>query len=91
MALVGTIHNTGHFLNLMISGYFSDKFGRRRVFIFSMIVGGILPIFRSFAWNYISFVSIQFIDAFLVAGVYTAGYILGIIFLLELVQSIFKI
>lgn len=64
----------------MISGFFSDKFGRRIVFIFSTIAGGVFPIIRSFSWNYISFVIIEFIDALLVAGVYTAGYILGIKF-----------
>lgn len=61
----------------MISGYFSDKYGRKKVFIFSTLVGGILPIIRSFAWSYLAFTIIEFTDALLVAGIYTAGYILG--------------
>lgn len=71
------MHNTAHFLNLMISGYFSDKFGRKKVFIFSTICGGIFPIIRSFAWNYNSFVIFEFVDTIFVSGVFTAGFILG--------------
>lgn len=74
---MGTVHNIGHFLNLMVSGYFSDKFGRKVVFVVSTICGGIFPIIRSFMTNYVAFTVIEFIDTSIVAGIYTAGFILG--------------
>ena len=76
--MVGTVHSVGHLLNLLITGYFSDKYGRRSVLIFSALGAATFGIIRTFAWDYLSFTILEFIDAFLGAGVYTAGFILAL-------------
>lgn len=77
MSFVGTTHNFGLFLGLIISGYFSDKFGRKIVIIFIMITGGIFPVIRSFSQNYISYIILEFIDALCEGGSYAAVYVYG--------------
>lgn len=77
ITLIGTVHYAAHFLNLMCTGFFSDKYGRKIVFIFSTLFSGTFGIVRSFSTGYVSFIVLEFFDSFLGAGVYTAGFIMG--------------
>ncbi|KAK4883405.1 hypothetical protein RN001_006724 [Aquatica leii] len=47
LAFVGTVNGIGKFIGLPIAGYISDKYGRKKIFICSMVVSGLF-VFDSF-------------------------------------------
>lgn len=73
------MHNFTYLLNLMISGYFSDRFGRKLVFMFSILSASIIGVIKSYAWNYGSFLALEMLGTFLSSGFFTAAYILGLL------------
>lgn len=88
LSFVGTIHNIGVFINVLLSGYFSDKFGRKAILVFSVFISGSFGLLKSFAWSYLSFIIIEIIDTILAAGMYTAVFVLGNFFLNKKLYSI---
>lgn len=74
------MHFIGHILNQLISGYFSDQYGRRAILIFSCLISGILGIGQAFSWNYISFTAMEFLNVFLGSALYPAVFLIGIKF-----------
>ncbi|GAB0089512.1 solute carrier family 22 member 3 [Sergentomyia squamirostris] len=77
LSLVGTINNVGQFVCLPLTGYFSDRFGRRTAFILGNVFAAFFGLVRSFSTNYIMFIILEFLEPALSAGVYSAGFILG--------------
>ncbi|XP_059622392.1 organic cation transporter protein-like [Phlebotomus argentipes] len=77
LSLVGTINNVGQFVCLPLTGYFSDRFGRRTAFILGNFFAATMGIIRSFSPNYVMFIVFEFLEPALSAGVYSAGFILG--------------
>ncbi|XP_055705285.1 organic cation transporter protein-like [Phlebotomus papatasi] len=77
LSLVGTINNIGQFVCLPLTGYFSDRFGRRTAFILGNLFAAAFGLIRSFSTNYIMFIIFEFLEPALSAGVYSAGFILG--------------
>ncbi|XP_076685466.1 solute carrier family 22 member 4 [Andrena cerasifolii] len=77
LALVGTINNVGQFFGLIFTGYISDRYGRRTILTLTTFLSGISGLIHSFAVNYWMFLAFEFIDATVAAGIYSAGFILG--------------
>ncbi|KAF5282997.1 hypothetical protein FQA39_LY04868 [Lamprigera yunnana] len=77
LTAVGTISGVGKFIGLPITGYISDRYGRKTVMIWSTVLAGILGIIRSFSTSYAFFVTTEFIEASVGAGIYSSVYILG--------------
>uniref|UniRef100_A0A1L8DEQ3 Putative synaptic vesicle transporter sv2 major facilitator superfamily n=1 Tax=Nyssomyia neivai TaxID=330878 RepID=A0A1L8DEQ3_9DIPT len=77
LSLVGTINNVGQLVCLPMTGYFSDRFGRRTAFILGSIFAATFGLIRSFSTSYIMFIIFEFLEPALSAGVYSAGFILG--------------
>ncbi|XP_043525779.1 solute carrier family 22 member 21-like isoform X5 [Frieseomelitta varia] len=77
LALVGTINNVGQFVGLIFAGYISDKYGRRTILTLTTFLSGISGLIHSFSVNYWMFLAFEFIDATVAAGIYSAGFILG--------------
>lgn len=77
LTLVGTIQNTGQFVGLMFAGYISDRYGRRTFLTLATTLSGISGLIHSFSVNYWMFLAFEFLDATMAAGIYSAGFILG--------------
>ncbi|KOX77959.1 Solute carrier family 22 member 21 [Melipona quadrifasciata] len=77
LTLVGTINNVGQFVGLIFAGYISDKYGRRTILTLTTFLSGISGLIHSFSVNYWMFLAFEFIDATVAAGIYSAGFILG--------------
>ncbi|XP_076228645.1 organic cation transporter protein isoform X2 [Nomia melanderi] len=77
LTLVGTINNVGQFVGLIFAGYVSDRYGRRTILTLTTVLSGISGLIHSFSVNYWMFLAFEFIDATVGAGIYSAGFILG--------------
>ncbi|XP_076280722.1 organic cation transporter protein isoform X1 [Lasioglossum baleicum] len=77
LTLVGTINNVGQFVGLIFAGYVSDRYGRRTILTLTTFLSGISGLIHSFSVNYWMFLACEFIDATVGAGIYSAGFILG--------------
>ncbi|XP_054013938.1 organic cation transporter protein-like isoform X2 [Hylaeus anthracinus] len=77
LTLVGTINNVGQFVGLIFAGYVSDRYGRRTILTLTTFLSGISGLVHSFSVNYWMFLAFEFIDATVAAGIYSAGFILG--------------
>ncbi|KYN07327.1 Solute carrier family 22 member 5, partial [Cyphomyrmex costatus] len=77
LTLVGTIQSIGQIAGLTFAGYISDRYGRRVVLTMATSLCGVSGLIYSFSVNYYMFLTFQFINAFIAAGIYSAGFILG--------------
>lgn len=77
LTIVGTINNLGFIAGLPVSGYLSDRFGRRIMMILPVLLSTILGLIKSFTPSYLTFISVEFMEATLGSGAYSASYILG--------------
>lgn len=78
LTLVGTMQSTGLFIGLMFAGYISDRYGRRTFLTLSTFLAGVSGLIHSFSVNYLMFLAFEFLDAVMTAGIYSAGFILGV-------------
>ncbi|XP_065157242.1 organic cation transporter protein-like [Atheta coriaria] len=77
LTIVGSINNIGFLLGLPLSGFISDRYGRKTLMLFAILFSTIMGITKSLSPNYLFFVTFEFLDMMLGAGLYTAAYILG--------------
>lgn len=78
--MVGSVTTMGHALALPISGYISDRWGRRTALIIYAVNAAWLGLVRYWAQSYLGFVVSEFIGSLMGAGKYASLYILGNIF-----------
>ncbi|XP_021942805.1 organic cation transporter protein-like [Zootermopsis nevadensis] len=77
LTIVGTVNNIGQFVGFPLAGYFSDRVGRKKTLLVSIIVTCLLGVLRSFAWCYEAFLFFEFVVAGFSGGIYNSGFILG--------------
>lgn len=77
IAMVGTANSLGRALGLPLFGYVSDVLGRRIALLVGLGVSCCLGIGRSFAPNYATFVSLEFLDPLFYDGIGGAAFIMG--------------
>ncbi|XP_047996361.1 organic cation transporter protein-like [Leguminivora glycinivorella] len=75
--LIGTIHNSGLFVSLPLTGIISDRFGRKKALAVASLMNGIFGFARSFSVNYVMLVIFEFLEAALGAGAYTTAFVLA--------------
>ncbi|KAL5242557.1 hypothetical protein ACI65C_009967 [Semiaphis heraclei] len=78
LTIVGTLNNFGQFVSLPISGFLSDKYGRKNIIIIGSVMAATCGILRGLSINYTMFLILEFFDAFFSGGVYSATFIMGI-------------
>ncbi|XP_055372540.1 solute carrier family 22 member 4 [Condylostylus longicornis] len=78
LALVGTCHFAGLVVGTAISGFLADRFGRKIIFILSIIFMSITGILQGLAWDYISFLIFAFLNAVGTASVYPLAFIIAV-------------
>lgn len=78
--LIGTIHNSGLFLSLPLTGIISDRYGRKKALAIASTMNCIFGVIRSFSPNYIMMVACEFLEAGFGAGAYSTAFVLGKLF-----------
>lgn len=81
LTIVGTINNIGQFFCLPLTGYVSDKYGRRTALVISLVMGGIFGVMRSLSLNYSMYLILVFLDTLFSASSYMVAFVLGMEFL----------
>ncbi|CAG4983526.1 unnamed protein product [Colias eurytheme] len=61
--LVGSAHNFGYMVGLLIVGPMSDRFGRKAAIVATGVLGGIIGVLRSFTLWYWVYVALEFLEA----------------------------
>lgn len=62
---------------LPITGYISDRFGRRFALVISVLNLGTIGLIRAFSVNYTMYLILQIMQTTLGAGTYSTAYIFG--------------
>ncbi|OWR55596.1 solute carrier family 22 member 21 like protein [Danaus plexippus plexippus] len=75
--LIGTVHNAGLFLSLPLTGYISDRFGRKFALSIASLMNGTFGFLRSFSTNYVMMLAFEFLEAGLGAGAYSTAFVLA--------------
>ncbi|XP_041972898.1 organic cation transporter protein-like [Aricia agestis] len=83
---VGTVHSIGLMLGLFLQGQLSDRLGRRAAIIIFGITCAVLGVGKSFASSYLSYITLEFFEAFIGEN-YSPAFIMSI----ELVHSDFRL
>ncbi|CAH2241434.1 organic cation transporter protein-like [Pararge aegeria] len=86
-ALAGTFNSIGTLLVLPITGYVSDRFGRRFALVISVLNLGTIGLIRAFSVNYTMYLILQILQTTLGAGTYSTAYI----FVTELVGPKYRV
>lgn len=75
--LIGTFHNAGLFLSLPLTGFISDRFGRKVALSIASLMNCVFGFLRSFSVNYYMMVTFEFLEAGFGAGAYSTAFVLG--------------
>lgn len=76
-ALPGTLNNVGNLLSLPITGYLSDRFGRRFSLVLNAFNLGLFGFIRAFSMNYPMYLALHVLQTTLGGGTYSTVYIFG--------------
>ncbi|KRT83420.1 membrane transporter [Oryctes borbonicus] len=77
LTIVGSMSNIGELCSSLLSGYVSDKYGRKTLMIAAVLWTTFAGLTRSFTPSYLPFVIMEFLDTFLGSGFYSAGFVLA--------------
>lgn len=78
LSLVGSCHFAGIIVGSAIFGILADRFGRKLIFIFCILLMAVSGVAQVIAPEYVTFVVLIFVNAFGTAGVYPLAFILGV-------------
>ncbi|KAJ8921589.1 hypothetical protein NQ315_010494 [Exocentrus adspersus] len=78
ITMVGTVNSIGQFFGLFISGIVSDRYGRRAVLVWGMVLCAVCGIIRTFMPTYEWFLVFELLDAAFGSGTYICGFVLGV-------------
>ncbi|CAH0719889.1 unnamed protein product, partial [Brenthis ino] len=73
--LVGTLHNAGMIVSMMVTGWIADKIGRKPTIIMCSI-GGAVGLLKIFITNFYVYLGIEFLESVLASGLYTVAVVL---------------
>lgn len=75
-SLIGSVRKIGTLVALPITGYASDRWGRRTALAVNALIRACLGLARSWVNTYVSFTVLQFLEPAFGSGVFTSAYIL---------------
>lgn len=78
LALVGTMHFAGIAFGTVVSGFLADKFGRKIIFICSILLMAITGVLQVISANLMWFYFFMFVNSIGTAGCYPLAFILGV-------------
>ncbi|XP_068622487.1 organic cation transporter protein-like [Battus philenor] len=77
-ALVGTVHNSGMFAAMMVTGAISDRFGRKVAVGIASCASFAFGIARAFSTDYYTYLVMHFLEAGFGGGLYPSAYVLAV-------------
>lgn len=78
LALVGSVHYAGIIVGTALFGFLADRFGRKNMFIVSIILMTITGVGHAMAESYLFFQIFAFLNAVGTSGVYPLAFVLGV-------------
>ncbi|KAJ0179119.1 hypothetical protein K1T71_004831 [Dendrolimus kikuchii] len=75
--LVGTVHSFGYMIGLLLTGPLADKFGRKKLLIFSGITAASMGLGRSITTSYWIYIALELVEA-LFGDTYSTTFMLGV-------------
>ncbi|XP_072945117.1 organic cation transporter protein-like [Epargyreus clarus] len=75
--LVGTVHNIGMLIAMLLGGWLCDRFGRKPTTVICA-VGSVIGILKIFASSYYPFIALELLEAAISGGIYTSAMVLMI-------------
>lgn len=78
LPLIGTINNVGQLFCYLMTGFLSDRYGRKFVLIMGTLGSGVFGILRMFSFSYAQFAIFEFLDSFFGAATYSTAFIIGL-------------
>lgn len=78
--MVGTVHNSGMFAAMLVTGAVSDRFGRRVAVGIAATASFIFGMARAFSPDYITYLVLHFLEAAFGGGLYPSAYVFGKLF-----------
>ncbi|XP_023943078.1 organic cation transporter protein [Bicyclus anynana] len=77
-ALVGTVHNSGMFAAMLMTGAVSDRYGRRVAVGIAATASFVFGISRAFSPDYITYLVLHFLEAAFGGGLYPSAYVFAV-------------
>ncbi|KAL1506268.1 hypothetical protein ABEB36_005662 [Hypothenemus hampei] len=78
ISLVGSSHFAGIIVGSAVFGILADRFGRKLIFIFCILLMTASGVLQVISPDYVTFVVLVFVNALGTAGVYPLAFILGV-------------
>ncbi|XP_065346892.1 organic cation transporter protein-like isoform X2 [Cloeon dipterum] len=78
LALVGTLNNLGVLIGLPISGFISDRYGRKTALVIALVSAGIFGLLKTAATSYIFFVILEMMEPMFGGNIYGISFILAL-------------
>ncbi|XP_034829491.1 organic cation transporter protein-like [Maniola hyperantus] len=75
--LAGTLYNVGMLLALPITGYVSDRFGRKTALVICIFNLGLFGVMRAFSVNYTMYLILQIVQTTFGSGTISAAFIIA--------------
>ncbi|XP_045498946.1 organic cation transporter protein-like isoform X2 [Colias croceus] len=66
--LIGTVHNLGLVFSFILSGFISDRYGRKVIIVATPLVVGVAGLLKSFAADYWTLLALEFLETALGYG-----------------------
>ncbi|CAK1555075.1 unnamed protein product [Leptosia nina] len=66
--LIGTVHNLGLVFSFVLSGFISDRYGRKIIIVSTPLMVGIAGLLKSFAMDYWTLLALEFLETALGYG-----------------------
>ncbi|XP_045769458.1 solute carrier family 22 member 3-like [Maniola jurtina] len=76
-ALAGTVGNIGLLLGLPLTGYISDRFGRKVALVINIFSLGLVGVIRAFSVNYAMYMVLQLVQTVFGSSVYSTALVLA--------------
>ncbi|MEA2484893.1 MAG: hypothetical protein QOD46_4 [Actinomycetota bacterium] len=72
IGLAGSIYVAGNVVGAVFFGYLTDRLGRKRLFMWTLILYLLATVATAFSWNALSFLFFRFVTGLGIGGEYTA-------------------
>ncbi|XP_050677874.1 organic cation transporter protein-like isoform X2 [Leptidea sinapis] len=76
--LVGTVHNMGMLVSVILLGYVSDRWGRKVALVLSSTLVGVIGTMKAFSVSYEMYIIVEFLETVAGASGFPAAYIITI-------------
>lgn len=88
LTLAGTANTIGHYIGISLSGFLSDRYGRKLITLIGVFSSTICGLLRALSTSYPMFLIFELLDALGGSGIYGPAFVLGLEFMAPKMRSI---